>query len=189
MAARKKKVAKKKKAVTDVPLNKKQLRFVDEYLIDLNGKQAAIRAGYSPRTAEMQASRLLSKDKVKAAVQERMDKRSERTEITQDRVLKEIARIAFLDIRQAFNERGELLEIPDMPEDVARAIGGMDVSRYTEKGEDGGTETTKKIKLIDKKGALELLGRNLKLFTDQTQITFVGDSMKKAMMDMDNEPD
>jgi len=151
-------------------LNPKQAQFVKEYLIDLNATQAAIRAGYSKRTAEQQGSRLLSNAKVKEEVQKAMDKRSERTEITQDMVIDELARIAFLDIRQAFNENGELLEIPDMPEDVARAIGGMDVSKYTERGEDGGTETTKKIKIIDKKGALELLGRNLKMFTDRKEI-------------------
>lgn len=68
-------------------LTPKQAMFVKEYLVDLNGKQAAIRAGYSPKTAEMQASRLISNVKVKAAIQEAMDQRAKRVEITSDYVL------------------------------------------------------------------------------------------------------
>ena len=71
-------------------LNPKQKDFCCEYLIDLNGKQAAIRAGYSQKTAEVQASRLLSLAKVKAYLKTVMDKRSKRTEITQDYVLNTI---------------------------------------------------------------------------------------------------
>ena len=68
-------------------LTAKQQRFVEEYLIDLNGKQAAIRAGYSRKTAEVQGSRLLSIAKVAAAIAAAQDARSERTEITADMVL------------------------------------------------------------------------------------------------------
>lgn len=71
-------------------LTPKQKTFVKEYLIDLNGKQAAIRAGYSLKTAESQASRLLSNAKVSEYAQQLKDKRSERTEITQDYVLESI---------------------------------------------------------------------------------------------------
>src|SRR5688572_19699107 len=78
-------------------LTPKQQLFVSEYLVDLNGKQAAIRAGYSPKTAEVQASRLLSLAKVKAAVSAAQGERSERTEITQDMVLQELWAIAMAD--------------------------------------------------------------------------------------------
>jgi phage terminase small subunit len=71
-------------------LNPKQQDFCREYLIDLNGKQAAIRAGYSQKTAEVQASRLLSLAKVQAYLKTVMDERSKRTEITQDYVLNTI---------------------------------------------------------------------------------------------------
>lgn len=71
-------------------LNNKQSQFVKEYVIDFNGKQAAIRAGYSARSAEVTASRLLSNAKVKAAVEKEMAKLAERTEITQDKVLRDI---------------------------------------------------------------------------------------------------
>ena len=74
-------------------LTAKQRRFVDEYLIDLNATQAAIRAGYSKKTAEVQASRLLSNVKVQTVMQQLMLKRELRTEITQDKVLADIENV------------------------------------------------------------------------------------------------
>lgn len=79
------------------PLNAKQMRFVDEYLIDLNGTQAAIRTGYAAGSADVTAARLLADDRVKALVQERMAAREQRTEITQDLVLKRWWEIASAD--------------------------------------------------------------------------------------------
>ncbi|WP_290497940.1 terminase small subunit [Hyphomonas sp. UBA4494] len=70
----------------------KQLTFVQEYLVDLNATQAAIRAGYSPDTAKMQGSRLLTKDDVQAAIAEAQEQRREKLEITADRVVQEYAR-------------------------------------------------------------------------------------------------
>jgi len=152
-------------------LTEKQALFVQEYLIDLNATRAAKSAGYSENTAYSIGSENLSKPEIQEAIQEAQLDRQKRTEITQDMVVKELARIAFLDIRKAFDESGNLLEIPDMPEDIARAVGGMDITKWTGRGEDNGTETTKKVKLIDKKGALELLGKHMKMFTDKTELT------------------
>ena len=76
-------------------LTKKQQLFVEEYLKDLNATQAAIRAGYSAKTAYAIAEKLLRKAEIKQAIQEAMKARSDRTEITQDRVLQELARLAF----------------------------------------------------------------------------------------------
>ncbi|WP_339119187.1 terminase small subunit [Halomonas sp. BMC6] len=87
----------KKAAKEAVALTARQSRFVDEYLIDLNAKQAAIRAGYAERSAEVTASRLLSNAKVAAAIQERMGARSERTDITADKVLQRWWEIATAD--------------------------------------------------------------------------------------------
>jgi phage terminase small subunit len=89
-------------------LGPRQARFVEEYLLDANAKQAAIRAGYSPKTAEAQGSRLLSNAKVHRAVAARMAERSKRTEVTADRALLEIARIGFSDLRRVFDEDGRL---------------------------------------------------------------------------------
>lgn len=86
-------------------LNEKQIRFCDEYLVDLNGKQAAIRCGYSEKTAEVQASRLLSNAKVSEYIAMRMDERSKRTEITQDMVLDRWWKIATADPRKLIEYR------------------------------------------------------------------------------------
>jgi phage terminase small subunit len=80
-------------------LTPKQSRFVEEYLVDLNGKQAAIRAGYSANTAEVQASRLLRIVKIQVALSAAMRARSRNTEVTPDRVLAELAKIGFANMR------------------------------------------------------------------------------------------
>jgi len=79
-------------------LTKKQKRFVDEYLIDLNATQAAIRAGYSEKTAYSTGQRLTKNAEIQSYIQERQESRQKRTEITQDKVLQELAKIAFADI-------------------------------------------------------------------------------------------
>lgn len=89
-------------------LTPKQQCFVDEYLIDLNATQAAIRAGYSPKTAAVQASRLLANAKVSAAVACAMAERSKRTGITQDRVLMELAKVAFIKLTDIIDEEGRI---------------------------------------------------------------------------------
>lgn len=76
-------------------LTDKQQRFVDEYLIDLNATQAAIRAGYSEKTARSIGQRLLTNVDIQKAIEEAQSKRAERTEITQDMVLQELAKIGF----------------------------------------------------------------------------------------------
>lgn len=81
-------------------LTAKQQRFVDEYLIDLNATQAAIRASYSKKTARQIADQNLSKLDIKAAIEKRMQSRSDRTGITQDKVLRKLAKIGFSDIRK-----------------------------------------------------------------------------------------
>jgi len=152
-------------------LTVKQELFVREYLIDFNATQAAIRAGYSKDTAGVIGYENLNKPYIADAIAEYAKQRTEEVGITVSEVLQEYKRLAFLDIRKAFDEHGNLLPIHDMPEDVARAIGGFDVSTYREKGEDGGEETTKKVKFIDKRGALQDLGKYLKMFVDRMEHT------------------
>ncbi len=149
-------------------LTPKQERFIEEYLIDLNATQAAIRAGYSKKTANEIGCQNLAKLNISIAIQEAVAARSKRTEITQDRVLEELARLAFFDIRKLYDEDGNLLPIHELPEEVAAAIGGLDVQSV---GGDDSIVTTKKIKVIDKKGSLELIGRHLKMFTDKTELS------------------
>lgn len=165
----------------DKTLTPKQSRFVAEYLVDLNATQAAIRSGYSAKTAPEQASRLLSNVKVSDAVQAAMQARSQRTEITQDMVLCELAKIGFSDIRKVVRwgatelrttegKDGEtvtepyhglrLLAADEIDDDTAAAI--AEVSE----GRDG-----LKVKFHDKKGALVDIGRHIGMFKDRVEHT------------------
>lgn len=145
-------------------LKDKQERFCQEYLIDLNATQAAIRAGYSQKTAYSIGEENLRKPEIDLRIKELMGERSKRTEITQDRVLQEYARLAFLDPRKFFDEYGNLLSVTDLDDETAAALGGLEIT--TEKSRDGKEDLsfTKKIKLIDKGRALDSLARHLGMF-------------------------
>ncbi len=144
-------------------LTSRQQRFVEEYLINLNGTQAAIRAGYSPRTASEQGAQLLAKLKVRHAVDAAMATRSARTGVTQDRVVRELARIAFADPTAIIDFRtGEVRA--GLTEDDRAVLAGVKVK-------DGDTLTEREVKLCDKLRALDLLGRHLNMFTDTVQLT------------------
>jgi phage terminase small subunit len=108
-------------------LTAKQDQFCREYLIDLNATQAAIRAGYSAKTAMEQGWQLLQKTSVQARIQVLMNERSKRAEINADTILRELLRIATVDLAGAYSQTGELLNIHAMPEDVRRAIAGVEV--------------------------------------------------------------
>lgn len=171
-------------------LNLKQQRFVDEYLIDLNATQAAIRAGYSANGAEVQGHRLLSYANVAAAVEKALQKRAERTGITADRVLAELARIGFADIRKVVNwfsqtnvaaiddddmeamvEDGsvrfavanqvELVSSAEIDDDTAAAIAEIGQS----------ATGALKVKFHDKRAALVDIGRHLGMFKDRVEHT------------------
>lgn len=141
-------------------LTPKQKRFVAEYLVDLNATAAAKRAGYSAKTACEQASRLLANVKVQTAVQEARQARQERTEITQDMVLRETAKLAFFDIRKMFDKNGKPLDISELDADTAAALVGLDVQDVTDNDGDY-VGFVKKYKMADKLKALELLGKHL----------------------------
>lgn len=152
-------------------LNDKQRRFVDEYLIDLNATQAAIRAGYSEKTAYSIGQRLLKNVEIQNSIQESMKSRSNKTGITADRVLSEIARLAFADLRKVFDENGCLRPIHELPDEVAAAISSIEVVTTKIPGSDPvEVEYTSKVKFWDKRGSLELLGKHLKLFTEKVEL-------------------
>lgn len=156
-------------------LTPKQARFVEEYLVDLNATQAAIRAGYSERTANEQGARLLAHVSVSAAVQEAQAARSKRTEITQDRVLLELARIAFSDVLNHYeaDEMGRVTVTEDAPEGASAAVSSVKRKVRTFTDSDDNTETTVEVeyKVWDKNTALANLGRHLGLFVDRTEVT------------------
>jgi len=148
-------------------LTPKQKRFVDEYLVDLNAKKAAIRAGYSEKTAKAIGFENLTKPSVQKYLSERQKARSSRTEITQDRVLEEYAKLAYVQPKDFYGEDGDVLPIHQMPDDVAACITGIDVSNR-KIGEDD-YETIKKIRFADKKGALDSLAKHLGMFSEDSR--------------------
>ena len=147
-------------------LTPKQARFVEEYLIDLNATQAAVRAGYSKRTAGQIGEQNLKKLEIAEAISAAMQARSERTEITQDRVIEEYAKLAFIEMGM-FVEWGEngvtLKASADLPPELRAAV--AEVSETTT--EHGGTV---RFKLHDKKGALDSLARHLGMFKDNLNV-------------------
>lgn len=153
-------------------LTPRQERFVQEYLIDLNATQASIRSGYSPKTANEQACRLLTKVSVRSALQAAQAERAARTHITQDRVLQELAKLAFADLRRAYNEDGSLKLPHEIDDETAAALAGIEVTAVAIGGtEDPATLATKKLKTWDKKGALELAMRHLGMLNDKVELT------------------
>jgi len=108
-------------------LTLRQERFVQEYLGNAKGNltQAALNAGYSTKTAQEQSSRLLTNEAVQFAINERQKALREKASITQERIVEEYARIAFLDPRKFFDDNGKLIEIANLDEDTARALDGL----------------------------------------------------------------
>jgi phage terminase small subunit len=148
-------------------LTPKQRRFVEEYLIDLNATQAAIKAGYSEKTASRIGPELLGKTCIQNTIDAAFAKRSARIEVTADRVVKELARIAFIDTRQIFTwgPGGVSLRPSEELTDDEAAI----VAEVTEtRSETGGSI---KVKRFDKLKALELLGKHLGMYIDKREIT------------------
>lgn len=146
----------------------KDMMFAKEYIIDFNATRAAKAAGYSERSAHVIGCKLLKKDKVREYIQEEMDKRCGRLEVTADRVLLELARISFLDPRTMFDDNGDLLPIAEMDDDAAAAISGLEIKEnWSGRGDNAVAYLTKKMKLVDKKGSLDLLGKHLKLWTEK----------------------
>ena len=159
----------KKTAREAVALTARQSRFVDEYLIDLNATQAAIRAGYSEKTAKSQGQRLLTNVDIESAIQQRMKDREQRTEVTQDRVLRELARLGFSDIRKLFTAGGQLRSVHDLDDDIAAAVQSVEVVTKmlpSADGEEPDIEYVHKIKLWDKNSALEKIAKHLGMFAD-----------------------
>ncbi len=152
----------------NMKLTPKQKQFCIEYLIDLNATQAAIRAKYSKKTATEMGYENLRKPHIQKEIGRLNKDRSDKTEITVQRVLEELARIAFLDPKDIFDKDMDLLPLSEMSEDARRAIAGIEtVSTVSDKDS---KYTTKKVKLINKDRALELIGRHLEMFTDRLKV-------------------
>jgi phage terminase small subunit len=159
-------------------MNAKQQRFVEEYLIDLNATQAALRAGYSPKTAYAQGHDLLKVPEVAAAVAEGSKRLLAEAGVQADAVLRECAALAFSDVGDILDFSGPTVRLKpakEIPPHARRCISSIKVKRYVEgkgRGEEPDTvaEVTE-FKLWSKDAAQERLGKYLKLFTDRVEHT------------------
>lgn len=166
------------------PMSEKHQRFVEEYLLDLNATQAAIRAGYSAATAYSQGQRLLKHVEVKKAIAAAKKARAERMAISQDRVLLELARIAYFDIRKTVDANGAPIPIRDLDADTAAAIAGIDVFEQYEQvdGERVLTGLLKKYKVFDKNTAVTNAMRHLGMLKDSLKLDLPpGGSLVKVL--------
>lgn len=152
-------------------LTEKQKRFIEEYLIDLNATQAAIRAGYSPNSARDIGSENLTKPDIRARIDEALAERSRRTGINADRVLRELGRIAFVNPKDVIDFQTAEVKAGTSDDDLA-AIAGMKVKYVPHKDFDEDGEPIieqaieREVKLCDKLKALEMCGRHLGMFKD-----------------------
>ena len=144
-------------------MTEKQKRFVEEYLIDLNATQAAIRAGYSPLTARDIGCENLTKPNIQEAIDKAIAERSRRTGVNADRVVRELAKIAFVNAGEVIDFDTAIL-MDKISEDDMAAIQSVKVKTF---GEDG---VEREVKLADKLKALELLGKHLGLFKDKVEL-------------------
>lgn len=152
-------------------LNPKQQRFVSEYLIDLNATQAAIRAGYSKKTAEQQGFDLLRKPEIAAAVSAGKAKQLASADLTAARTLEELRRLAFSDVRNLFDEGGNLKPLHTLSAEDAACIAGLEVIIKNAAAGDGVTDKVHKIKIWDKTKTLDSLAKHFGLLTERVDHT------------------
>lgn len=153
-------------------------RFVDEYLIDQNATRAYMRcpgyAGAAYESARTLGAKLLTNVRIKAAVAERQAATRKRLELTSDNVLRQLARMAFVDLKGLYRGDGSLRAPHELDDDTAAAVQQIEVVEEFGK-DDGGNRSligyTKKVRLVDRKGATELAMKHLGLLKERVEIT------------------
>lgn len=164
-------------------MTNKQKRFCEEYLIDLNATQAAIRAGYSPKTAGAIGAENLEKPQIRACIGKALAEQSKRTGVTADRVVRELARVAFANSQDVIDYDDATVR-PDAARDDTAAVASVRVKTIPTKDGDG---VEREVKMHDKLKALELLGKRLGLFTDN--VNFSGEGVVQIVDDVpDKQP-
>lgn len=160
-------------------LNQRQEMFCREYIKDLNGTQAAIRAGYSPRTADRMAYELLKKPEIQAFVLQSKAERVEEVKVDANYVLKRLIEIDEMDVADILDDGGDFLPIRKWPKVWRTTLSGLDIAIINS----GDTETIlKKIKWPDKVKNLELLGKHIGVgaFSEKVDHTSSDGSMSPA---------
>ena len=161
-------------------LNPKQIRFCEEYLIDSNATQSAIRANYSLKTSGVIGYENLKKPQIRAYIDQLKEKQSKRTEITSDRILKELAKMAFFNVEDTLDEFGDIKPLEDWSRDDLAAVQEVTTTKYFNEVQ------SVKVKTSGKERSLELLGKHKKLFTDKLDVT--GDMQVTFNLDYGDKP-
>ena len=168
---------KKKPAKTTISkLSYKQKRFVEEYIVDLNAKQAAIRAGYSVRTAEKQGWQMMQHAGIRTAIEKYQKNISKKTEITIENILQEYAKIAFTDLTEIIRFEKGLMSVEDFDklDDKQKAcikkFKCKTMERLNANGELVESDWVE-IELHDKQHALDMLGKHLGMFVQKLEVT------------------
>ena len=154
-------------------LTRKQQRFVDEYLLDLNASQAAIRTGYSEKTAGAIGFELLKKPEISEAIETAISNRSERTKIDADWLLSRLASEAEADVGDLYGDDGQLLPVKEWPKIWRQGlVAGLDIEEIEVDGVRMGT--VKKIRVSDRVRRLELIGKHVRVNAFQDVIQHKG---------------
>lgn len=149
-------------------LTPQQERFAQEYVKDLNGQQAAIRAGYGAKNAATTASKLLGQPHVKAYVTALKEELREANAVTAQMVVNELAKLGFSDVTNYMQAGNQFKDITEVDRNHTAAVESFRVEE-TEYGDSGITKTRTTIKMHSKLGALEQLGRHLGIFEKDNQ--------------------
>ncbi|EJB8497994.1 terminase small subunit [Acinetobacter baumannii] len=163
-------------------LTPKQQRFVEEYLIDLNATQAAIRAGYSEKSAQEIGAENLSKPMVAKAIQEALQERKERVQIDADYVLKRLVEIDQMDVLDIMDDQMKILPLRDWPKIWRQYISNIENLELTDA--DG---VFKKIKWPDKVKNLELLGKHISVGAFKDKVEHSGKLEIQSISDLMDE--
>ena len=171
-----------------IKLTPKQERFCQVY-IETGNASEAYRQAYNaekmrPDTVNNKAYGLLQKGGIRARLDELRAELKQRHVVTIDRVLDEYAKLAFFDARKLFDDNGAVLPVSQWPDDAAAAIGGLDVAEIG-LGDGDALGVVKKLKLIDKRGALDSLARHLGMFVDKQEVSVV--QPPKIIVELSNE--
>lgn len=155
---------------SEIKLTDKQRRFTQEYPIDFNATQAAIRAGYSEKTARQQGQRMLSNVYIQKEIRKYMDGLTEKSGISVIQIIEALKKIAFSDVRKLFNDDGTMKNIKDLDDDIVMAIAGINIDEIVTK-KDGFIGYSKKIKIDNRQVALEMLGKYLQMFKENFNLS------------------
>ncbi len=177
--------------MSDVALSSlppRQQRFAEEYLNSFNGLQSALKAGYSPKGAEVQAHRLLRDERVASVIDKGRAKAAAKLLMGAEEVTRTYTKLARADVRKLFNEDGKLKAIHELDDDTAACIASFEIRTETTKGKRGTPPQTyqiARVKLWDKLAALQGLGRIHALFRDKVEVnaTLTLESLVLGAMD------